>query len=44
MDSDHVGLRGTIELPGQGTAASFCKVAFSSRKVALAATNEANCF
>ena len=41
MDLDSIGLRGTVELPRQGVAASFCKVTFSSSRVALATKNEA---
>ena len=42
VDSYHIGLRGPVGLLGGGLEATFHKVAFSSRKAALAAKKEAN--
>ena len=43
MDADRAGLRGSVGLPGRGVVVVACKVAFSFRKVALAARKEGNC-
>ena len=42
MDSAFTGLRGTVELPRQGAAAAFRKVAFSSCRAMLVAKNKAS--
>ena len=42
MDSDHSGLQGLVGLSRRGLEGTFHKVAFSSRKAALATKKEAN--
>ena len=41
MDSDCIGLRGTVKSPWRGVAVAFCKVAFASHRATLAAKKEA---
>ena len=44
MDSDLIGLRGTVKLPWRGVEIVLHKVTFSLRKVVLAAKKEGSCY